>query len=118
MDVNFCYQTASVWKVVGYFVLIFKIVVPLIIIVLGSIDFGRAVVEKDDKAMQNAGKRLFSRIIAGVCIFFIPTIINIAFGLVDLFNSNMEKDYKNCLNCLTSPTKNCDTSYKGNIFKK
>ena len=30
----------------------------------------------------------------------------------------MKKDYIICVNCLTSPYKNCDTSYKGEIFNK
>ena len=33
-------------------------------------------------------------------------------------SSEMKKDYINCVNCLTSPYKNCDTSYKGEIFNK
>ena len=51
--------------------------VPIILIVLGTIDFGKAVISNDDKAVSKASKSLLTKIIIGVCIFFVPIIINI-----------------------------------------
>ena len=41
---EFCYKTATVWQMVGKLIFILKILVPIIIIVLGTIDFSKAVI--------------------------------------------------------------------------
>ena len=43
-DVNFCINSANVWQIVGYAFLIFKIIIPIFLIVWGMLDLGRAVV--------------------------------------------------------------------------
>ena len=115
---NFCYKTATIWQMVGKLIFILKILIPIVIIVLGVIDFGKSAISSDEKAMQKTGKTLLTRIIIGVCIFFVPLIVKIIFDMVGQFSDEMKKDYINCVNCLTSPYNNCDTSYQGEIFKK
>ena len=114
---EFCYKTAKVWQIVGYGLLILKIVIPIILIVLGVIDFGKAAISSDEKMIKNAAVTFLKRVIAGVAIFFIPTIIDVVFEFIGGFTSNMQTDYQNCINCLTSPNGDCDTSYDEGIFK-
>ena len=40
---GFCYRSAKIWQLLGYFIIVIKIVLPLIIIILGVLDLGRAV---------------------------------------------------------------------------
>lgn len=115
---NFCYKTANIWQLVGQALFILKILIPIAIIVLGMIDFGKAVISSDDKAVKNSSMKLLKRIVTGVCIFFIPLIIKIVFSMVSLISDEMRKNYNNCIECLTDPYNKCDTSYNGNIFKK
>ncbi len=112
---GFCYRTANIWSIIGYAILILKILVPIIIIVLGIIEFGKAAITSDDKAMNKGLHSLIKKIVIGVAIFFIPTIIQFVFSLIGGFNT-LESDYMNCVNCLTSPNNACDTSYQGEIF--
>ena len=114
---EFCYKTAKVWQIVGYGLLILKIVIPIILIVLGVIDFGKAAISSDEKMIKNASVTFLKRVIAGVAIFFIPTIIDVAFKFIGGFTSDMQADYLNCISCLTSPNGDCDTSYDERIFK-
>ena len=113
---SFCYKTAIIWQVVGYVFLIAKIVIPIILIILGIVDIGKAVISSDDKAISKAAKSLLMRTIAAVCIFFIPTIIGVIFDFVAGFNEDMQKDAQNCIDCLVSPNGSCDTSYDGGVF--
>ena len=46
-NMGFCYKTATVWQMIGKFLFILKILVPIVIIVLGTIDFGKAVLSND-----------------------------------------------------------------------
>ena len=113
---SFCYKTAVIWQVIGYVFFIAKIVIPIILIILGIVDLGKAVVSNDDKALSKAAVSLLKRIVAAICIFFIPTIIGVVFDFVAGFNEDMQNDAKNCIDCLISPNGSCDTSYDGEIF--
>ena len=100
MAVNFCSETKDVWSVVGKILGVFKIVIPLLIIIFGMIDLGKAVVASKDDEVKKAAKQLGMRILAGVVIFFIPTIVGFAFSLADVFDQ--EGDYSVCRDCITS----------------
>ncbi len=56
---------------------IIKIAVPILVIVLCSVDVARAVIAQDDKAVKEALSSSIKRIIIGVVVFFVPTIINV-----------------------------------------
>ena len=114
---SFCYKTAEVWQIIGYALLILKIVIPIILIVLGMIDIGKAVLSSDEKLIKDGVMKLIKRVIAAVIIFFIPTVIDVLFQFIGAFSESVRNDYANCIDCLTSPTNNCDTSYNDNIFE-
>ena len=58
-------------QIVGYILYIAKILVPLILIILGTIDFAKATISSDDKAPKDALAALVRRIIIAVIIFLI-----------------------------------------------
>lgn len=80
---SFCFKTSAIWQFVGYGLFALKIAVPLIIIVFGIIDFAKAVTSSDDNAIKKSAMSLFKRLIVGIVIFFVPTIINLVFNLID-----------------------------------
>lgn len=103
-DTGICSTGIEIWKTVGMFLLIFKIVIPIILIILGMIDLGKAVISSDDKAVSKAAKSLLNRVIAAVCIFFIPTVVAIVFNLVGSFaSSGAQAEYEICAACISSP---------------
>ena len=101
--IGFCTSTANVWAVVGYVVLIIKIVVPLLLILLGMIDLGKAVISSDEKAIKTSTNMLIKRFIAAVVIFFIPTIVNALFSVLDVMG-DAKNDYNVCVKCVTNVT--------------
>ena len=56
--------------------------IPIILIVLGTIDLGRAVISSDEKEVKAAQGRLLKRCIYAVAVFFIVTIVQLVFNLV------------------------------------
>ncbi len=93
-------------KFLGYLLMIVKIVVPLLLIIFGVIDYAKAVVASDDKALKSSTSSFVTRIAAGVIIFLLPTIINFVFGLVAGANTGMK--YAKCRTCIFNP-KECGT---------
>ena len=90
------------FRALGYVLLIVKVVVPILIILFACIDLGKAVIASDDKEIKTATTRVIKRVVAGVIIYFLPTIINTVFDLVngaeELKNSNVY-----CQKCLFEP---------------
>jgi fumarate reductase subunit D len=97
---TFCSDTQPIWAFVGTIVKIFKIVIPILLIIFGSIDLGKAVVASDDKAIKSAATTLGKRAIAAVVIFFIPTIVGAIFNLFAGGKDSM-KEASVCVNCVT-----------------
>lgn len=61
---------------------IFQIGIPILLILFGSIDLGKAVMSSDDKEIKGATSKLIKRIIMAVVIFFIPFIVNLVMSIV------------------------------------
>jgi len=99
---GFCASSANIWQTVGYVLMVFKIVIPILIILFGMIDLGKAVVASKDDEIKKAAKSLLMRCIAGVVIFFIPTLVGFVFTLADGFNA--DGDYSVCETCITNPS--------------
>ncbi len=112
-EINFCERSGvlKAFQIVGYVLFVIKILVPLILIGMGTYDFAKAAVSSDDKANKTALSSLVRRIIIGVVIFFIPTVINLVINMIDSsINSDLGEGSKfsNCSSCLLDPIDGCD----------
>lgn len=58
-----------------------KIIGPILVVILSSIDFVQVIVKSDDEAMKKAMKKLITRLILAVLLFFIPTLVEVALDL-------------------------------------
>ena len=61
---------------------ILQIGIPIILIVLGTLDLGKAVISSDDKAVKEAQSKLIKRCIYAIAVFFIVTIVNLVLTMV------------------------------------
>lgn len=59
-----------------------KILGPILVVVLSSIDFAQVIISNNDDAMKKASKKLAYRLVFAVCLFFIPTLVQV---LLDIF---------------------------------
>lgn len=59
-----------------------QIFVPILLIVFGSIDLGRAVVAGDDRAIKDSTSKFIRRCLTAVAVFFVVTIVNIVMGAI------------------------------------
>lgn len=110
---GFCYNTSVIFQFIGYVVMVLKIVIPAILIVLGIVALGKAVISDDDKEIKTAVNSLIKKFITAVCIFFIPTIVSALFSIVNGFDE-VEADYSICVKCITGPTKGtCKNAVSG-----
>ena len=62
---------------------VIRIGVPILLIGLVTYDLATAVLSGDEKAVNNARSKAMKRIIIAVIIFFVPTLLNVMFDLVN-----------------------------------
>lgn len=75
-----------------------QIGIPILLIVLGTIDLGKAVVASKEDEIKNAQKMLVKRAIYAVAVFFVVTIVTLVFSL---FASTGDEDLENVSNSWT-----------------
>lgn len=108
-ELGFCAQTAGAWQLAGLLLVLFKIIVPIILIVIGVITLGKAVISDDEKDIKKGFNSLIKKFIVGVCIFFIPTLVTALFSIVTDFD-DVKDDYNVCKNCIVHPRGTACTS--------
>ena len=60
---------------------IIQIGIPIILIVLGTLDLGKAVLAGKEDEQKNAQKMLIKRCVYAVLVFFVVTIVSLVFSL-------------------------------------
>lgn len=66
---------------------IIQIGIPILLIIMGSIDLGKAVLSSDDKEIKGATGKLIKRAIAAVAVFFVATIVSLLMGMFGSSNA-------------------------------
>lgn len=82
---------------------VIKIGIPIVLIILGMIDFLKAVIASDEKQMKDSTSTFIRRIISAILIFFVFVIVQFVFSLID------DDGAFGCVNCLIN--KECGTVY-------
>ena len=84
-----CYGFDSIIRVIkdGVFP-IMQIVIPIILVVLSTLDLGRAVISSDDKENKKNLKRIVRRLVYAILIFFFITVVNLIFTMVGSITEN------------------------------
>lgn len=81
------YLSYEAWEMIETAIKYVRILVPIALILMGTVDFASAAMSDDKDALKKAGTKFTKRCIAAALIFFIPTIINIIFNLPGLKDS-------------------------------
>lgn len=94
----------DLYELISIFIKILKYLVPLIIIFLGVLDFYKSVVSSEDNRIKKSFFSLLRRIIAGVLIFLLPSIVLSVFDMIGINESMSSCIYKCVLNneCVSS----------------
>ena len=81
---------------------IIKMVVPFMLLVMGMLDLGKAVIASKEDEIKKAQSLFIKRIIAAVLVFFIVAIVQLVFGILadaDGSDGSIDKEGVNeCLN--------------------
>ena len=76
-----------------------KIFIPIVLIIFGMLDLGKAVMSNDEKTMKEAQGKLIKRFIYAVLVFLIVTLVQVVLGFVDKANQGTTGNAKTCVSC-------------------
>lgn len=98
-EAQFDYQLA---KIIKYVILIIQIAVPVILVVLGTMDMLKAISSQKEDDIKKGQQTFIKRLIAAVIIFFVFAIVKLVISVV----AGETKDgIMNCANCfIKGPT--------------
>lgn len=96
-------ETAAVkgFRIAGMVILVIQVLIPVTIMILGTVDFFKAMITNEAKDMQASAQNLLKRFMIGVIIYFIPVIIKVILGTIATTSIN---EFEKCHVCLSSPT--------------
>lgn len=72
----------QVMGIVKFIMRVICIIVPIVMIVLGTIDLFKAVTAGKEEEIKKKQKALITRLIAGILVFLVPTIVTVLFNLI------------------------------------
>lgn len=101
----------AVFNLVHYVILIIQIVVPILLIIWGMLDFAKGLTKGKDEDIKAGQKTFISRLIVAVVVFLIVTIVNLMVGIVASVNpdnSPSESTMSNCVACFTQGANGTD----------
>ncbi len=64
-----------------------KIVGPILVVIISSVDFAQVIINSDDDAMAKALKKLGHRLMLAALLFFIPLLVEVALDLFGFTSS-------------------------------
>lgn len=66
----------NVWKMIC-------IIAPILVVLLGSIDYAQAVISQDEQQMKKSVSKFTKRLIIGVALFFLPYLVRLIFAIAN-----------------------------------
>lgn len=101
---------------VHYIVLFIKIGIPIVLIVMGMLDLGKAVIGKDEKEMKEAQNKLIHRVVYAVLIFLITSIVTWVVSILSTsttgstaadggLSATDKSSITSCINCFINGSK-------------
>ncbi len=86
----------------GYFpyvvhtaVVIIKVAIPILLIIFGMLDLGKAVVASKEDEIKKGQQMFIKRIVAAILVFFVTLVVQI----IVKFASSKDATVVNCMNC-------------------
>lgn len=70
--------------------------IPIVLIILGTIDLGKAVIVSDEKDVKAAQSRLVKRFIYAALVFFVVTLVTVLMNIVSAGGEGDTNSWSTC----------------------
>ena len=83
-------------NIVSLIVTLIKIGVPVLLIIFGMLDLGKAVMAQKEDEIKKSQQTFLKRLLSAALVFFVVMIVQVIFNLV----ASKETNVWNCISCL------------------
>ena len=114
LETDFCTNLLPLIRLIknGLIPLI-QIGIPIILILLGMLDLGKAVMANDEKVMKEAQSKLIKRFIYAILVFLVVALVQLVFSMLgtagegseNTANKTENTNISQCIDCFIN--KNC-----------
>lgn len=95
----------SIVKITRIIYILIQILVPIALVILGSLDLVKAVMAQKEDEIKKGQQTFVKRLIAAIIVFFVFVFIKIIVSIV----SNDDTKIIDCMNCFLNGVNNCET---------
>lgn len=88
---------SMITNIISYIVTGIKIGVPVLLVVFGMIDLGKAVMQSKEDEIKKAQQTFLKRLLAAALVFFVITVVQFLVGVLDSAADNGESGAVSCL---------------------
>ena len=109
-NTTFCQNEGvkTIFTILGFGVTAIKIVIPVILIILGMLDMGKAVTSGKDDEIKKQMIVFLKRAIAAIVVFFIPSIVGLIMQIInDQLTDSGACGYAQCVEAITGVAGKC-----------
>ena len=97
-------------NIISLIVNLIKIGVPVLLIIFGMLDLGKAVMAQKEDEIKKSQQMFLKRVLSAALVFFVVMIVQVVFNLVGGTQSNWE-----CVSCFVNgPTSDAKDAAAGN----
>ena len=89
-------------------ILLIQIAVPILLIIFGMLDLGKAVIAQKEDEIKKGQQTFVKRLVAAVIVFFVIVIVKLVVNLVA--PDHDKTGIQACLKCFTEGTNSCGRS--------
>lgn len=97
-------------NIVSTVVLIIQIAIPVILIIFGMIDLGKAVMAQKDDEIKKGQQTFFKRLLAAAIVFFIIAVVKLVVGVIAGAGGASSIS---CIDCFVSGGNKCQSAAYG-----
>lgn len=90
---------AKIPEIVSDFVNILMVAVPVILIIMGSIDLVKGIMSQKDDEIKKGRQIFVKRLIAGAMVFFVVVVVKL---IVSVVSNNSNTNIVECIDCFIS----------------
>ncbi len=97
---------------VSMFILIAQVVVPVLLVLFGMIDFAKGVMSQKEDEIKKGQQTFIKRLLVGAIVFFVVALVKMLVSIVGDTDTNKE-NIISCIDCFVNGVENCGGTSSG-----
>ena len=92
----------GIYQIVHLIILLIQVVVPILLIIWGMLDFAKSVIGGDEDAIKKGQKIFIKRVIAAIIVFLVVTVVTLLISAVGTIGADGVEDSDTIQSCLNN----------------